>query len=144
MSGNEANFTSFGASATLEHVQGSNNAIQGQYRSSLEAVPSSVAGHESPTWVRSIRSTIQHHDTEIVNYFLNLFKIHMAPAFPTFEQFRVTESTLPDVILATGAIGGLLSKIEGSFKIALSMYTDAMRLLFSRVSSSCTNLYPAT
>lgn len=131
---NEADLAPSRANTTSKPIQEVERVAQARYKPSVEAVPSSVSQYHSPAWVRSLSRTIHHHDPEIVNYFLNLFRVGVTPVFPTFELFQVTESTLADLILAIAAVGGLLSTLEGSFKIARSMYADARRLLFSRVS----------
>lgn len=144
VSSDEANLASVRGNLNSRFAKESDHMVRNHGRSSVKTVPSSLTQQDSPAWLRSLGSTIQHHDSEIVNYFLNLFKIGLVPAFPTFETFQVTESTLADLILAIAAVGGLLSTIEGSFKIARSMYADARRLLFNRVSSSWTILSTAT
>ena len=83
--------------------------------------------------MRELRPNIQHYDVEVVNYYINLFMTEIAPAFPTFEHFKVTQSTLPDLVLAIAAVGGLLCDLEGSLLISSAMYTDSRRLLCSRV-----------
>ena len=88
----------------------------------------------APNWLQGLRSSIGHFDKDIVNYFLEKFFLTTVGAFPTFESFRIESSTLPDVILAMAAVGGLFSRIDGSFDISLSMYMEARRLVLGRVS----------
>jgi hypothetical protein len=78
----------------------------------------------------------RRHDPEIVNVFLNLFAIHVATTFTTFQNFHITENTPASLILAMAAVGGLFCKIEGSFRIARAMHNDARRIMLTRVKHS--------
>ena len=80
--------------------------------------------------------TIRHFDTQVVNYFLNKFVINMASSFATFQDFNITTDTIPDVILSMAAVGGVCSRLDGSFQIAQAMYNDARRLVLGRVRIS--------
>ena len=88
----------------------------------------------TPTWLKGLRSSVGHYDKEILNYFLEKFFLTTTGAFPTFESFKIESSTLPEVILAMAAVGGLFSRIDKSFDISLSMYMEARRLVLGRVS----------
>lgn len=56
-----------------------------------------------------------------------------AAAFQTFEALAIDEQTLPDVVLAMAAVGGLFSTLQGSFDISVALYNDARRLALGRV-----------
>lgn len=99
---------------------------------------------EQPAWLLDLQPNIQQHDVEIINYFLNKFMAHVAPALPIFEDFEKFPDELQScsLILAMAAVGGLYCPIEGGFRISLSMQTDARRLAISQVSllaSICRN-----
>ncbi|KAH8879507.1 hypothetical protein GQ53DRAFT_774903 [Thozetella sp. PMI_491] len=88
-----------------------------------------------PQWLHQLPPNIQSHDTHIVQAFLEEFLANMDAIFPTFSASTVSLNTLPDLILAMAAVGGLFSKVEGSFRVAMSLYTDARRLATGRVWS---------
>jgi hypothetical protein len=88
----------------------------------------------TPSWLGNLRPNIQFYDPEIVNYFINKFIQNITPMMPTFQDFGNTLDTLPDLILAMAAVGGLYCPVEGSFRISLALHTDARRLAMSRVS----------
>ncbi|CAK7204883.1 hypothetical protein SEUCBS139899_007645 [Sporothrix eucalyptigena] len=95
---------------------------------------------ELPPWLHKVPSTVHPHDPHIVRAFVEEFLVNMSHTFPTFQNLNVHGDTLPDVILAMAAVGGLFSKIDGSFRVAMSMYTDARRLASGRVwSQPCTS-----
>ncbi|KAL1895711.1 hypothetical protein Sste5346_005183 [Sporothrix stenoceras] len=95
---------------------------------------------ELPPWLHKVPSTVHPHDPHIVRAFLEEFLVNMSYSFPTFQNFKVHGDTLPDLILAMAAVGGLFSKIDGSFRVAMSMYTDARRLASGRIwSQQCTS-----
>jgi hypothetical protein len=89
---------------------------------------------ELPPWLHKVPSTVHPHDPHIVRAFVEEFLVNMSHTFPTFQNLKVHGDTLPDLILAMAAVGGLFSKIEGSFRVAMSMYTDARRLASGRVA----------
>lgn len=86
---------------------------------------------EQPRWLLDPPS--RRHDPEIVNVFLNLFAIHVATTFTTFQDFHIAENTPASLILAMAAVGGLFCKIDGSFRIARAMHNDARRIMLTRV-----------
>jgi hypothetical protein len=89
---------------------------------------------EQPRWLLDPPS--RRHDPEIVNVFLNLFAIHVATTFTTFQDFSITENTPASLILAMAAVGGLFCKIDGSFPIARAMHNDARRIMLTQVRSA--------
>lgn len=89
---------------------------------------------EQPRWL--LEPPSRRHDPEIVNAFLNLFAIHAATTFTTFQDFHITESTPASLILAMAAVGGLFCKIDGSFRIARAMHNDARRIMLTRVRNT--------
>jgi hypothetical protein len=93
--------------------------------------PSSPRPLQEPKWLLDPPS--RRHDPEIVNVFLNLFMIHVACTFTTFQGFHINENTPASLILAMAAVGGLFCKIEGSFRIARAMHNDARRIMLTRV-----------
>lgn len=97
--------------------------------------PSSSASPEPdrPNWLLDLPSTQRHFDSDIVNYFINGFMTNNAVAFQTFEALKIDDQTLPDVVLAMAAVGGLFSTLPGSFDISVALYNDARRLALGRV-----------
>lgn len=95
--------------------------------------PKARTSYNTPSWLQNISQTIRHFDLEIVNAFLGAFLLHIEPVFSTFKGFSFTAQTLPDVILAMAAVGGLYSDHRGSFHIAIAMFTDSRRLVLGRV-----------
>jgi hypothetical protein len=87
---------------------------------------------EQPKWL--LEPPSRKHDTEIVNAFLNLFAVHVASTFTTFQGFQIREDTPASLVLAMAAVGGLFCKIDGSFRIARAMHNDARRIMLTRVN----------
>lgn len=74
------------------------------------------------------------YDLELLNLFLNLFMDYVPATFISFENFAVTETTLPEQVLAMSAVGALFSNIEASWKIGRTLYGDASRMLVANGS----------
>ena len=70
-------------------------------------------------------------DRVIVNIFLGLFQKHVAPAFPCFQNFRITSSTHEEVYLAMAAVGGLYCKVPKAELVAKWMFHIARRQLLT-------------
>ena len=74
------------------------------------------------------------HDTLVVNVFVGLFQVHVAPTFPCFEKFRIDASTPEEVYLAMGAVGGLYCQSPKSEIVAKWFLHRARRKLLTVVS----------
>jgi hypothetical protein len=97
----------------------------------LSRASSPRRSQEQPRWLLDPPS--RRHDPEIVNVFLNLFAIHVATTFTTFQDFHIRENTPASLILAMAAVGGLFCEIDGSFRITRAMHNDARRIMLTRV-----------
>lgn len=91
--------------------------------------------YSTPNWLQKLSPTIRQFNIEIVNDFIQAFVLYIQPVFTTFADMEITHHTLPDVVLAMAAVGGLYSKHKGSYRISIAMFTDARRLLLGRVST---------
>jgi hypothetical protein len=90
--------------------------------------------NEAPPWLCNLSPALQPHDPEIVSYFVNKFMSNVAHILPTYHDIKSTPKGFPDLVLAMAAVGGLFSPIAGSFRMSLSLHTDARRLALGRVS----------
>lgn len=97
--------------------------------------------YEIPKWAERLSPNIRHFDSHIINYFLNMCVMNLGSSLATFKDFSVTAKSLPDVVLSMAAVGGLFSRLNGSFRIAQAMYTDARRLLLGRVRNLVPHIF---
>lgn len=91
-------------------------------------------GRAPPLWLLASDATLANHDTEVVAHFLDMFCSNIAHDFTTFQSFDFCESTLPAVILAMAAVGGLYFRTQGTFEVAAAFYNHARRMTYSLVS----------
>jgi hypothetical protein len=93
--------------------------------------------HDEPsidTWLKQ-PFLPRTYDLELLNLFLNLFMEYVPATFKSFTDFAITETTLPEQVLAMSAVGALFSNIESSWKIGRTLYGDASRMIVANGSS---------
>ena len=100
---------------------------------SRPASPGSVEAHQR--YLQDLGSTeIPAYDTLIVNVFVGLFQVHVAPTFPCFQNFRIGAWTPEEVYLAMAAVGGLFCHNSKSEIVAKWLLHVARRKLLTVVS----------
>lgn len=100
----------------------------------LSRPPSPTAQIEHEEWIRRLGS-IQHtrYDPDVVDVFLNLFRIHVVPTFRCFEELFTTDTTPEGLGIAMAGVGGLYCSTPGAVKVAKSMYNSIRIKLLSKV-----------
>jgi hypothetical protein len=73
------------------------------------------------------------YDMDILNVFLNLFRIHLSKNFRCFEQFAISNTTPLELTLAMAGVGALYCSTTDAFKIAKALYNSARVKLLSKV-----------
>lgn len=73
------------------------------------------------------------YDMDVLNVFLNLFRIHLSQTFRCFEQFAITHTTPLELTLAMAGVGALYCSTTDAFKIAKALYNSARIKLLSKV-----------
>ncbi|KAJ5647060.1 hypothetical protein N7490_003432 [Penicillium lividum] len=99
---------------------------------SRPASPTAKADHES--WLHRLgkKQKVQY-DPLVINVFLNLFRLHVAPTFRCFGGFAITDATPVELWASMASVGALYCTTPGSIKIAKSLYNHARILLLSKV-----------
>ena len=92
--------------------------------------PKSACAHDE--YISELGSTEPlYFDRVIVNVFIGLFQTYVAPAFPCFQNFRITPDTHQEVYLAMAAVGGLYCKVSKAESVAKWMFHTARRHLLT-------------
>ncbi|KAJ9603451.1 hypothetical protein H2200_012229 [Cladophialophora chaetospira] len=74
-------------------------------------------------------------DRLILDVFIGLFQVHVAPTFPCFKDFRANSSTPEELYLAMAATGGLYCQLPRSEVVANWLLHKARRKLMTLVHS---------
>jgi len=107
--------------------------IDGQHSGIVSGVVTPSSGRDHSVWLADIDNRSTKHDPEIIAHFLDMFHSNISPDFTTFQSFTLSSSSLPAVVLAMAAVGGLYFKSPGSFEIAATLYNHARRMAYSLV-----------
>ena len=103
-------------------------------QNALQVSESSTAPKDEPHKWFSALPYIDSYDDEVVNVFVNLARVNICSTFKVFSDFVVHGNTPHELYLAMAALGGLFCQVQGSYKVAKTMYNDARRLLMASVS----------
>jgi hypothetical protein len=99
---------------------------------SRSASPGAQAEHDK--WIQGLgKIEKMRYDPEVLNVFLNLFRVHVVSTFRCFEKFAIISTTPLELCLAMAGVGALYCSTPGANKVAKSLYNSTRVKLLSKV-----------